>query len=466
MKWSLRRKLALSHIIPTILLLPILSLFLLYTLEDFYTDNLLRQLANQARLLRDEIERHPELIASPSSAQNFLGALASKTDSRVVLFDPHAVIVASSRTEDAARIGTRFADSSVIQALQGETTQGVGQGITNLVGYVVVPIQINQQTIAALRLSYNVEDAHVQFSEMRWLIVGGVVATVGVALILALGLATTIVRPLRQLRASAQNIAAGNYRVRAPVYTQDEVGALAHSFNQMAVNLEQAQKARERQLAAIVHELARPLTGMRAAVETLRDGAEEERDVREMLLEGITNELARLERLTNTLQGVYQRGLRPLQLNRAEISLERIILASIANFRSIASQAGITLGVQVPSHLPMIRADEDRLIQVMTNLLDNALKFTPRGGHVTVQVGKETDAVWVRVADTGAGIAPAEMPYIFQQFYRGDESRPPEKRGVGLGLAICREILTAHGGEIRVESDVGLGTRFTFRLPK
>lgn len=466
MKWSLRRKLALSHIIPTILLLPILSLFLLFTLEDFYTENLLRQLANQARLLRDQIERHPELIAHPASARHFLGALASKTDSRVVLFDLDAVIVASSRAEDAARIGTRFADSSVTQALQGQTTQGVGQGITNLVGYVVVPIQIDQQTIAALRLSYNVEDAHVQFSEMRWLIVGGVVATVGVALILALGLATTIVRPLRQLRASAQNIAAGNYRVRAPVYSHDEVGALARSFNRMAVNLEQAQKARARQLAAIVHELARPITGMRAAVETLRDGAEEERDVRETLLEGVMSELARLERLTNTLQGVYQRGLRPLQLNRAQISLERIILASIANFRSIASQAGITLSVQVPSHLPMIRADEDRLIQVMTNLLDNSLKFTPRGGHVTVEVGEETDAVWVRVADTGAGIASAEMPYIFQQFYRGDESRPPEKRGMGLGLAICREILTAHGGEIRVESDVGVGTRFTFRLPK
>ncbi len=111
-------------------------------------------------------------------------------------------------------------------------------------------------------------------------------------------------------------------------------------------------------------------------------------------------------------------------------------------------------------------ADEDRLIQVLTNLLDNALKFTPREGEVIVAAGEDADAIWVRVSDTGSGIAPDELPYLFQQFYRGADSRPPEKRGMGLGLTLCREIITAHGGQITAESTQGQGTRFTFTLPK
>jgi signal transduction histidine kinase len=120
----------------------------------------------------------------------------------------------------------------------------------------------------------------------------------------------------------------------------------------------------------------------------------------------------------------------------------------------------------MPRALPKIRADEDRLIQVLTNLLDNALKFTSPGGRVTVRADEQTDAVWVCVADTGTGIAPDELPHLFQQFYRGGETRPPEKRGMGLGLALCREIISAHGGQVKVESEPGRGTRFTFTLPK
>jgi signal transduction histidine kinase len=234
----------------------------------------------------------------------------------------------------------------------------------------------------------------------------------------------------------------------------------------MVQRLEEAEHARERQLAAIVHELARPLAGMRAAVETVRDSAGADPEMREILLDGVGEELGRLERLIGTLQGLQKRALRPIQLNRSEVSLERVIRASAANFEPIASRLGIGLTVEVPHALPEIRADEDRVIQVLTNLLDNAFKFTPRGGRVTLQASEDDQNVWVSVADTGVGIALEELPHVFQQFYRGDESRPPEKRGMGLGLAICREIVVAQGGRIQVESQRGRGTRFTFSIPK
>ena len=155
---------------------------------------------------------------------------------------------------------------------------------------------------------------------------------------------------------------------------------LALSFNQMATRWKKRSSQRERQLAAIAHELARPMAGMRAAVETLRDGAEEDREVRDTLLAGVEEELARLERLIGTLQSLHKRALQPMQLNRTEVAIDRLVHASVANFEPVAARTGIALSVEIPVDFPKIRADEDRLIQVLTNLLDNAFKFTPRGG--------------------------------------------------------------------------------------
>jgi signal transduction histidine kinase len=463
---SLRAKLALSHIIPTLLLMPILSLFLLYALEGFYTQSLVQQLVYQAQLLRTEAERDPGVIASADAAREFLNIIAPLTDSRVLLLSRDATILASTRQEDMGRIGSRFEQPSVAQALRGEMAQGVGPGFTTDVAYVVLPLRQNNQIIGALRLSYEVTDVRAQFSRLRWLIVGGITLTVVLALGLALGLATTITQPLRQLSEGAHKIATGNYRARVDVQGRDEVGTLARSFNQMVSRLNEAEQARERQLAAIAHELARPLAGMRAAIETLQDDAYADAEMRDTLLTGIAEELGRLERLVGTLQNVHKHAVRPMQLNRSEVAPERVIHASVANFEAVAAQTGITLSVEMPPKLPLIHADEDRLIQVLTNLLDNAFKFTPRNGRVTVQAGENEQGVWVSVADTGVGIAPDELPHVFQQFYRGDESRPPERRGMGLGLAICREIITAHRGQIKVESELLQGARFTFILPK
>lgn len=463
---SLRVKLALSNILPILFLMPLLSLYLFYSLENFFSEQLLDQLAVQAHLLADQAQQQPQLTQDSQAAQAFLANVASLTEARVVLLSKKAIVLASTRHEDANRIGLPYTDPAVAQALRGEQAQGIGPGFTTEVAYIVLPLQQNGVAVGALRVSYETADLRAEFTQLQWLVLGGVSLATMVGLGLGLGLAGTIARPLRQLTEGARNIAAGNYQARVTVRGHDEVGLLAQSFNQMAAQLEEADRSRERQLAAITHELARPLAGLRVAVETLQDGADTDTEMRETLLGGIEEELGRFERQLDTLRGLYQRAFHPLQLAHAPVTLERIIRASIASFEPMATQVGLTLTADVPPHLPQVWADEDRLIQVLTNLLDNAFKFTPRGGQVAVQAGEKASVVWVRVADTGMGIVPDELPYIFQQFYRGDESRDPEKHGMGLGLTICREIVTAHGGQIEVESQVGQGARFTFTLPK
>jgi len=463
---SLRARLALSHTLPILLLMPVLSLYLVYSLEGFLARNLLQQLSYQARLLTDQAQQNEGIMESAQAAQDFLARASGLTDAHVLLLSRDGTLLASTHVEDTGRIGARYIDGPVSQALHGETAQGIGPGLTGDVAYIVLPVQRSGVTMGALRLSYDAHDLRAEFNQLQWLVLGGVALTAILGLGIGLGLATTITRPLRQLNESTQRIATGGVHTRVAVPSRDEVGALAHSFNQMIDRLEKVEQGRQRQLAAIVHELARPIAGMQAAVETLRDGVDADIETRTMLLSGVEDELRRLDRLIQTLQNLHKRTLHPIELNRSAITLDRVIRASVANYELVAAQSGITLTIDVPPDLPRIQADEDRIIQVLTNLLDNAFKFTPHGGQVRVQAGQDDQTAWVSVADTGVGIAPDELPFIFQDFYRGDASRPPEKSGVGLGLAICREIITAHQGHIEVKSEAGRGACFTFKLPK
>ncbi|MBI5029445.1 MAG: HAMP domain-containing protein [Chloroflexi bacterium] len=462
---SLRSKLVLSHIMPTLLLLPLLSLYLLYTLEDFYTSSLLDQLVQQSQLIRKDMESKLGPFPNAVAAQNFLNEIAPFTFSRVLILDHDATVLASTRLEDASRIGTKLENPSIMQALEGDMATGVGPGYATDVAYVVLPIQRDGVSIGALRLSYEVTDVRTQFDQLRWLIMGGFTFTVLLSVALALGLATTITRPLRLLSEGVQRIATGDYLAHVPVRSRDEVGFLARGFNQMTERLREAEQGRQRQLAAIVHELVRPLAGMHAAIETLRDGADTDREMREALLTGTAEELARFKRMLGTLQSLHQRELHPIRLVLTEIDLQRLIHACANNFEPIAARQQITLTENIQEPLPRVQVDEDRIIQVLTNLLDNAVKFTPRGGSVSIQSGIAKRHIQVRVSDTGVGISPEELPYVFQQFYSGAETRPPEKRGMGLGLTICREIIEAHQGEIQVDSAIGKGTTITFTLP-
>ncbi|CAG0947830.1 two-component system, OmpR family, sensor histidine kinase BaeS [Anaerolineae bacterium] len=465
MIWTLRTKLSVSHTLPILIIMPILSLYLVYSLEGFFNESLLQQLTYQAQILREQSELDPQVTRDPQAAQSYLRQIAPLTDARVVLLSQDATILASTHPEDAPRIGQRYLDTAVAQALRGESVQGVGTGFTANVAYVVLPLQTQTTPSGALRVSYEVSDLRTQITKLQLLILGGIGVAIIIGQFVGLGLANTITRPLWQLDDRAKEIAAGDYHARVQVSRRDEVGTLAQSFNQMATRLEEAEQTRERQLASIVHELARPLTIMRAAVETLRATLDTNRELRDTMLDNLEEEFGRMERLLGNLRGIHRRVLRPMELNRSTIPLHRVINASVGSFEALTEQAGVKIQVDMPEDLPLLPVDEDRLIQVLTNLLDNALKFTPRGGTITVKANLKEDAVWVRVADTGTGIAPNELPHLFEPFYTGDESRPLERRGMGLGLTICREIITAHGGQVKVESDKTKGTGVSFSLP-
>ncbi len=462
---SIQVKLALSHTLPVLILLPVLTLYLLYTLEGFFIQNLLRQVNYEALVLQDRIQSDPTLAENGAAAQQFLSHTESLTGARIFIVSQNSTILASSRPDDARFTGMILADKDVTNALKGLQSAGVGPGFGTDVAYVVLPLNYGGLTKAALRFSYDLSDVRAEFAQLERLVVAGVGLTLIVGLLLGLGLANTITQPLHRLSDAARRVARGNYRERVPSSSQDEVGMLTNNFNRMVERLEEAEYSRRRQLAAIMHELARPLTGMRAAADTLRDGADSDLAERTVLLDGMAEEMERLQRLVETLQQMQARTLRPIELNRTEVSLERIVRASVANFQARATQSQITLALEMPPTLPIICADVDRLIQVMTNLLDNAFKYTRAGGRITVQAGETREGAFVSVFDSGPGISAEEIPYVFQEFYRGGTEHVSEKRGMGLGLAICRDIISAHGGTIQASSPLEGGTCITFSIP-
>ncbi len=288
------------------------------------------------------------------------------------------------------------------------------------------------------------------------------VGAVVVALALSIVLTRTLTRPLRELTAATQALAKGDLKPTVPVRSKDELGQLAVSFNQMSADLTRANHLRRQMTADIAHDLRTPLTVIIGYIEALRDGDLKPTPAR---FEAMYTEAQHLKRLIEDLRTISLADAGELPLNRQPVSASELLARVAAAYQHQTEQQKITLKVHIEPDLPPLHADPERLMQVLGNLVNNALRYTPSGGQIVLLARSQADAVQVQVQDTGGGIAPAELPHIFSRFYRADTSRQQQNGESGLGLAIVRAIVEAHGGVIVVESEPGRGTLFTITLP-
>jgi signal transduction histidine kinase len=296
---------------------------------------------------------------------------------------------------------------------------------------------------------------------LRSLILAGVgagAAAAGVAFFLARGIS----RPIRRMVSATRRIAAGDYRERVTVASRDELGELAQALNEVAAGLERVEGLRRELVANVAHELRTPLAGLEGYLEGLADGVFAPTPE---TLARMRAETARMKRLVEDLTELSQLESGRWRLERQPVQLAQVAATVETVLGPQFVQKGVELDVAVAAGLPPVAGDADRLGQVLTNLLANALRFTSAGGRVTVDVRGERDAVCLAVTDTGGGIAPEDLPHIFERFYRADHSRAQATGGSGIGLAIVKHIVEAHGGTVGVESRPGQGSRFEVRLP-
>ena len=286
------------------------------------------------------------------------------------------------------------------------------------------------------------------------------------ALLLAAVIARSVARPLGTMAGAAEAIARGEYDQRVPPHGPDEVRRVAGSFNSMAAQVKASQQAQRDFVANVSHDLKTPLTAISGWSQALLDGAADAPDERQRAAETIHNEAGRMERMVNELLELARIESGQLQLTLRPVDLSQIISDVHHGQLPRARAKAIELTLDAATPLPVM-GDPDRLTQIFTNLADNALAYTPVGGRVHLAARAGAGAVEGIVTDSGPGIPAAEVPRIFERFYRLEKSRARGEngRGSGLGLAIVHELVTAHGGQISVSSEVGRGSAFIVRLP-
>jgi len=289
-----------------------------------------------------------------------------------------------------------------------------------------------------------------------------------VALVLSVMMSRRFVRPLQQMGQAADRIAAGEYQERLPLGDmaddgQDELQHLGLRFNLMASRLEQVEEQRQKWLSDVAHELRTPLTVIKGSMEGLMDGV---LAPDQATLERVYRQADRLERLVNDLQELNRIDEGAFELTLRSVDLNRVIGDVLQTMRINFINQGIILIEDLPEQPVLVLADEDRLQQIMINLLGNALRYTPNGGRVVVSARVVEKIAKIAVEDNGAGIPVEHLPFVFDRFYRVEESRSRQDGGSGLGLAIVKKLVEAQGGQIWVKSEgLGKGTTFTFSLP-
>jgi two-component system sensor histidine kinase BaeS len=263
----------------------------------------------------------------------------------------------------------------------------------------------------------------------------------------------------------AATIARGNYEVRIPEKGPTELRSLSHYLNQLAEQLQGQLKTRQTLLANVAHELARPLAGLQLGIESLRKGAVHDSDLADDLLVDMGQTIRRLERLIDDITLAARPERNPLELQRAALPVEPFLKGVATRYWSLANSRELKLDVQVEPDLPPVWADERRINQIMGNLMDNAIKFTPPGKTIRLSAGRaDTGNVRFQVRDEGQGISVDEVNHLFEPFYQGDVGRRI-KQGMGLGLSIARQLALAHGGSLTLQNHPEGGVVASLVLP-
>lgn len=372
-----------------------------------------------------------------------------------------------------ALIDQRLTDPLSLKA--AETTGLLRQqgGATDDVVDFALPIMQGSNRLGVARVGYSrtsmgqLVDQALEAALHR--IVFATLLAMGFGIVLAILLSFLLTRPIGLLRDGAQKIGEGDLTHRIRITTRDELGDLAREFNVMAAKLQELDQLKQDFVSNVTHELRSPLTSLRGYVELLlREGAGPINEEQREFLIVIKNNSLRLARFIDNLLDVAKIEAGKIELHPERIRLQDLALETTIVFRPIAQEKQVEFRTEMAPHLRPIEGDADKLLEVLTNLLSNAFKFTPPGGQVTLSAAEETDGVHIQVKDTGIGIPQESLGIIFNKFeqVKPTQGLARKTKGSGLGLTIVKGIIEAHGGRVWIESQLNAGTTVHVFLPQ
>jgi heavy metal sensor kinase len=474
---SIRARLSLNYLLVLALGMTLAGALTWLAVERLYIHTQRENLLAQARLMASALQGST-LPTGPAQPYSQTANVTPGIHTRL-LGEGGAVIVGLplSETFTQAPAAEQYASiptSELVQrpeidsALQGTPATAIRRVLAKQrVLYAAAPIYAQDGKIAGVvYIATPLPSAGLPLNIILQLI-GAIVFAILIAALLGWLLARKIARPLEGLSGASTAISKGDLTQRVDTGSNiAELHNLEQAFNEMTENLRQSDEAKKAFISDVTHELRTPLTVIKGTIETLEDGALDDTEGRGALLTSMARETERLIRLVNELLVLTRADAGSLQLNMQLIDLAELVRSRCEVFSGLAARRGIVLGCKADCQsAPLVKADPDRLSQVIDNLLDNAIRHSPENSTISITLEQTEDGVECSVSDRGTGIPAQHLPFIFERFYRVDASRNRRDGGTGLGLAIARALVIAQGGNIRAQSVEGQGTTITFWLP-
>ena len=414
--------------------------------------------------------------ASPEELNRILTENALSMNGRLMVIDTDGKVQFDTF---GAMCGRRIQIEEVLQVLTGgetdaygvhtpgqeETKHMSGEENADHVAYSVHEITGESGRIGALLFVSRIQGLVDSLGTVQWQLIRVFAVIALAALLLALLLSQVLTKPISDLSRTMRKMGKGDLSVRAPVRGSGELRELAENYNTMASQLERLDKSRNQFVSNASHELRTPLTTMKIMLETVMYEPNMPRELREEFMQDMNHEIDRLTGIVTDLLTLTRMDNGNEQLQLETVDMSTMTTETIRMLAPAAERRGQQLAGYVAPGLVM-EGDRSKLNQILYNLTDNAIKYTPDNGHIAVSLSEENDCLVWRVQDDGIGIPAEDQAHIFERFYRVDKARSRETGGTGLGLSIVKQLVTMHGGRITVDSVTGRGTMFTVILPR
>ena len=475
MSKSLRVKLVFIILLIIVLLMTVVLVFLIRGVQDFYTEQFfsqMRTVLTQTQLVGelrvaadggDAVSRMDEVLAV------FLGELGIDRSTRnfYILDGATGAVLKTSNPDINARVEIT---TNITEAMMGREAFGRSRA-----DFMDVAVPIVSSSGEAVFVVYIIDNKQTVLSlnkEIYSIILEAVLIGLVIALAISLIISRTLLSPIQGMTKAAEAMADGDFSKKIGVESEDEIGILARTFNDMAAQIEtmleelkKSEKLRREFVANVSHELRTPLTNIRSYAETISDDRDIPPETEEEFLRVIINESDRMTKIVQDLLELSRFDSGASELSIEKFSIEQSLRDVHAAIALDARKRNHTINLELEWKLPDIYGDRARIEQVLMNIMSNALKYTPDGGTIGIFSGSSGSDVWFRIEDTGIGIPPEDLEHVFDRFYRVDKARSRESGGTGLGLSIAKEIVTKHGGDIEIRSAPEIGTSVTVRFP-
>lgn len=409
-----------------------------------------------------DFELYPRLGQKAKDEGTVIWLLFSNAKAKYRFIDPENKGNINEKSESSG------ADIFINRTEQGESykqVSDVGDTFEDSMMSVAIPMTVDGKNIGAIVVHKEVGDYDPKISLIFRQILISLLISVGFASILVFILSRYIVRPIKAVSMAAAELSRGNLDWRVRPRTEDEIGELAVTFNKMAEDIKLQDSLRNTFIANVSHELRTPLAAIQGFIQGMLDRAIEEND-RDKYLDIVLGETKRMNALITDLLTLakIESGQFPIELS--EFDINELLRRCIIMFEHRIEEKKLKVDIQLCDEKLMVWADEDRISQVVTNLIDNAVKFSFEGGELKVWTTCAENKVYVNIADTGEGIPEDEQQYVFERFYKVDKSHSRNKPGTGIGLSIVMRIIKQHGEKITLQSEEGKGAAFTFTLTR